>query len=243
MIINGVLAFGWIIALPFSIGDVDTALESPTGYPIIETFYRATGSVGTAMAMMCAIIIVAFFAVFGILASTSQRTWLLLVIKDCPFPISLRTKENSKSSAQRLTMQLKGKPILRDPDPDHRSRERNIASTTAFNAILSLATLSLYIFYLIPIIIFALRKINNQRIASGPFRLGPFGLYISIFAIVYRVWSAHLHLSLVSSRASSDENQHELLEPGFWGCTFLRGRKRYTGPIREGPARIFSFTL
>lgn len=84
-------------------------------------------------------------------------------------------------------MQLKGKPILRDPDPDHRSRERDIASTTAFNAILSLATLSLYIFYLIPII-FALRKINNQRIASGPFRLGPFGLYISIFAIVYGVF-------------------------------------------------------
>ena len=33
VIINGVLAFGWIIALLFSIGDVDTALESPTGYP------------------------------------------------------------------------------------------------------------------------------------------------------------------------------------------------------------------
>lgn len=85
VIINGVLAFGWIIALLFSIGDVDTALESPTGYPIIEIFYQATGSVGAATAMMSAIIIIAFFAVFGILASTSRLTWAFARDNGLPF--------------------------------------------------------------------------------------------------------------------------------------------------------------
>ena len=36
-----ILAFGWII---LSIGNVNAALESPTGYPIIEIFYQATGT-------------------------------------------------------------------------------------------------------------------------------------------------------------------------------------------------------
>lgn len=85
VVINGVLAFGWIIALLFSIGDVEAALKSPTGYPIIEIFYQATGSVGAATAMMCAIITVAFFAVLGILASTSRLTWAFARDKGLPF--------------------------------------------------------------------------------------------------------------------------------------------------------------
>lgn len=85
VIINGMLAFGWIIALLFSIGDVEAALESPTGYPIIEIFYQATGSIGAATAMMCAIITVALFAVFGILASTSRLTWAFARDKGLPY--------------------------------------------------------------------------------------------------------------------------------------------------------------
>ncbi|MCJ1343490.1 hypothetical protein MMC31_001684 [Peltigera leucophlebia] len=51
-IINGMLAFGWIIALLFSIGDVEAAPGSPKEYPIIEIFNQVTGSIGTATAMM-----------------------------------------------------------------------------------------------------------------------------------------------------------------------------------------------
>lgn len=85
VLINGVLAFGWIIALLFSIGDVKKALDSPTGYPIIEIFYQATGSIPAATAMMSAIIIVAFFATLGILASTSRLTWAFARDRGLPF--------------------------------------------------------------------------------------------------------------------------------------------------------------
>lgn len=85
VLINGVLAFGWIIALLFSIGDVEKALDSPTGYPIIEIFRQATGSIPVATAMMSAIIIVAFFATLGILASTSRLTWAFARDKGLPF--------------------------------------------------------------------------------------------------------------------------------------------------------------
>lgn len=86
VLINGTLAFGWIIALLFSIGDVDAALDSKTGYPIIQIFYQATGSIPAATAMMSAIIVVAFFATLGILASTSRLTWAFARDKGFPFP-------------------------------------------------------------------------------------------------------------------------------------------------------------
>ena len=85
VLINGLLAFGWIIALLFSIGDVKKALDSKTGYPIIQIFYQATGSIPAATAMMSAIIIVAFFATLGILASTSRLTWAFARDKGFPF--------------------------------------------------------------------------------------------------------------------------------------------------------------
>ena len=86
VLINGILAFGWIIALLFSIGDVDAALDSKTGYPIIQIFYQATGSIPAATAMISAIIVVAFFATLGILASTSRLTWAFARDKGFPFP-------------------------------------------------------------------------------------------------------------------------------------------------------------
>lgn len=85
VIINGRLAFGWIIALLFSIGDVRAALESPTRYPIMEIFYQATGSVGAATTMIFAIIVVASAAVFGIVASTSRLTWAFARDQELPF--------------------------------------------------------------------------------------------------------------------------------------------------------------
>ena len=39
ILVNGALGFGSIIALLYSIGDVEAALESPTGWPFIEIFY------------------------------------------------------------------------------------------------------------------------------------------------------------------------------------------------------------
>lgn len=114
----------------------------------------------------------------------------------------------------------------------------NIASTTAFNAILSLATLSLYISYLMPIVIFAVRKIQQQPIRYGPFRLGAFGLYINIFAVVYGVFIC-IFLPFPPEQPVTETNMN-YSSPVFgfvllfslcdW---FVRGRKRYIGPIRE----------
>lgn len=114
----------------------------------------------------------------------------------------------------------------------------NIASTTAFNAIRSLATLSLYLAYLIPIVILALRKLQDQPISYGPFRLGQAGLYINIFAIVYEVFIC-IFLPFPPEQPVTRINMNYsspvfFSVPLFSLCELVyAGEKTYTGPIRE----------
>lgn len=114
----------------------------------------------------------------------------------------------------------------------------NIGSSTAFNAVVSLAVLSLYISYLIPIVIFTLRKLRKQPIPYGPFRLGPLGLYINLFAIVYAVFICVV-LPFPPEQPVTAKNMN-YASPVFafvvlfslvdW---FIRGKRVFTGPIRE----------
>lgn len=73
--VNGALVFGSIIALLYSIGDVDAALNSPTGWPFIEIFYQATQSKGGATAMTSVLIVLIVCATFGYVASASRQLW------------------------------------------------------------------------------------------------------------------------------------------------------------------------
>lgn len=85
ILINGSLAFGILLAILFKIGDVESALNTPTGYPIIEIFYQATGSTRAATAMMSALIVIGFTSAFGCLAATSRLTWAFARDRGLPF--------------------------------------------------------------------------------------------------------------------------------------------------------------
>lgn len=75
VLINGSLGFGMLIAVLFCVGDIDAALQSPTGYPFMHIFLQATGSVpGTAV--MCSIITtMGICTSVGMLASASRQFW------------------------------------------------------------------------------------------------------------------------------------------------------------------------
>ena len=75
VVLNGVLGFGFLIALLFSMGDLEAALSSPTGYPIIEIFYQATESKRATNAIIAGLVCSAVCAVLGLMASASRTTW------------------------------------------------------------------------------------------------------------------------------------------------------------------------
>ena len=83
--INGGLAFIFVLVMLFCIGNVTDALESPTGYPIIEIFFQATGSVQATTAMQAALTSLGLVASLGVVASVSRLTWAFARDGGLPF--------------------------------------------------------------------------------------------------------------------------------------------------------------
>lgn len=52
VILNGTLGFGMLIATLFCLGDINSVVHTPTGYPFMQIFYNATNSTGGATAMV-----------------------------------------------------------------------------------------------------------------------------------------------------------------------------------------------
>lgn len=75
VLINGTLGFTMLIATLFCMGDVQAAIETPTGYPFIEIFRQATDSIPGAMGMSSILLIIAVCSVIGMLAATSRQFW------------------------------------------------------------------------------------------------------------------------------------------------------------------------
>lgn len=75
VLINGTLGFSMLIATLFCMGDVESALKSPTGFPFMQIFYQATDSVSGAVGMSSILLIIAVCSVIGMLAATSRQFW------------------------------------------------------------------------------------------------------------------------------------------------------------------------
>jgi amino acid transporter len=116
----------------------------------------------------------------------------------------------------------------------------NIASSAALNAILSLTTLALYVSYLIPIGLLAIKRLREERIDFGPWHLGKFGLAINIYALAFGTFII-IFLPFPASVAQplTMETMNYagpvflcvlLLALGDW---FVRGRKNYDAPIMD----------
>jgi choline transport protein len=86
IVINGGMALAFMIAILFTLGDPETALATPTGYPIIQVLYGATKSkAGTTVIMVC-LLWNGLVALFSALASISRLSWAFARDHGLPFP-------------------------------------------------------------------------------------------------------------------------------------------------------------
>jgi amino acid transporter len=139
-LINGVLSVAYLVAVLYCMGDYTEALTSATGYPIITIIYQATGSKAATYVLMVMGMLPGWIALFDGLASVTRLTWAF-------------ARDNGLSFSK----------FFARVDPTYKIPLRalclvatcifalsfiQIGSTAAFNAILSLSTLGLYISYL-----------------------------------------------------------------------------------------------
>ena len=85
MILNGVLGLAILLATLFGIGDIDAALDTPTGYPFIEIFTQASGSNAGGTGMTAVITIMVFAATIGFTATSSRMIWAFARDRGLPF--------------------------------------------------------------------------------------------------------------------------------------------------------------
>jgi choline transport protein len=181
VVMNAVMQFAYLIAVLFCIGDVD--VTSSAVLPITQVFYQATGSKAVTnlfVAMMGVIIFIAFFNVF---ASDSRLVWAFSRDKGLPFShIFAKVHPTLKMPLNALLLIGACIFIL---------ALINIGSSTAFNALISLPALGLYVSYFFPILFLFIRRFSRSHptpIPWGPFKLGMWGAPVNFAAMCYIIF-------------------------------------------------------
>ncbi|KAJ9298651.1 hypothetical protein DTO271G3_3618 [Paecilomyces variotii] len=230
ILLNGALGFGFLIAVLFSMGDLQAALATPTGYPIIEIFYQATGSKKAATAMVCGLVASAVFSTLGLMASASRTTWAFA--RDNGLPLSDRIAHIDQKRALPVTavMVTAGMLLLLGLI--------NIGNTAAFSAIVGLATVALYFTYMMPIILLVIRRLRGDSIHFGPWRLGRFGLWVNLFSIVYLVFTSFFMFFPSTIPVTTENfNWTSVVFLAVLAISFISywtyGRRLYRGPVKE----------
>lgn len=72
IVINGVMGFGFVVAILFNLGDVQATLTAQTTYPIIQIFYNITQNQAATTAMCCSMVIMSSLATIPLMASSSR---------------------------------------------------------------------------------------------------------------------------------------------------------------------------
>lgn len=115
----------------------------------------------------------------------------------------------------------------------------NIGSTTAFNAIISLAVFGLELSYLIPICFFLYRRLTiPEALKYGQWHLGRSGIFINIFSITFLIFTCiFLVFPPYQPVTAINMNYASVVFGGV--CTFSgvywlwQGRHVYQGPIGD----------
>jgi amino acid transporter len=113
-----------------------------------------------------------------------------------------------------------------------------IGSTTAFNAILSLAAIGLYVSYIPPVAFILLRKIRGPPITFGPFKLGKWGIPVNLFTLAFLLY---LHIwfafpTILPVTASNMNYAGPILLLVIFGSIadwVISGHKRFDFPVQR----------
>lgn len=142
MFINGAVGFIMMITLLYNLGDVDTVLETTTGYPFLQIFYDSVKSYGGATAMGAITCALVWCCAIGICTTASRMTWSFARDRGLPLSTLLsKVTPKKKIPVYALLMALGLSCLL---------HLIYLGSYTAFNNVVSLTINGFYCSYFIP---------------------------------------------------------------------------------------------
>lgn len=225
-IINGALGWITVITLCFCLGDLDAALATPTGYPFIEVFYNAIGSIPATTAMAAIILFLTTSSCFTNLANASRQLYAFSRDRALPFsPWLSKVVYDIPVNAIFVTFFFTIILSL-----------INIGSAAALNIISSLGTAALLSSYIGSIGCMVWRRVSGNPLPKSKFSLGKWGLPINIVSLALLILFFVLAFFPSAPNPDIASMNWSILVYGavILFCMvyfYFRGRHRYVGPV------------
>jgi amino acid transporter len=235
--INGLIGLVYAIVLLFSLGDLGDLLQSKTGFPIVQLFLNVTQSRAGASIMTLCITLIATAANAACVTSTSRTAWAFARDRGLPSSGFLSTVNPTLKVPVRMVLIVGFLQMLLG--------FIYLGSSTAFNAVLSMAILGMYASYFSPILfmlVYGRRSSASiiRGLGAGSFTLGRrWGPIINVVAIVWLV-IAMIFSTFPTIRPVTPENMNYcivvtmgwMLIGGIYYYGF-GGKRRFSGPMVE----------
>ncbi|KAF4553394.1 Amino acid permease-like protein 8 [Elsinoe fawcettii] len=228
--LNIPFTFLLLITYLFCIGNVEEALTSTTGYPFVYVFQNAIGSVSGTTGLVIVVEILLLMITASVIASASRQTFAFARDRGMPASSWLgKVHPRLKIPVNSIIFTIVFTVLL---------SLINIGSTTAFNALLSLAVSALMATYVLSIGCVTLRRFRGEPLPSARWSLGKYGLPVNVTALIYACWCFFW---------SFWPNAYEVTEVNFnWASVLFVGfmiiccaaywlgaRKKYEGPVAK----------
>ncbi|KAH6976168.1 amino acid permease [Ilyonectria sp. MPI-CAGE-AT-0026] len=181
VIVNGVIGFIYCIVLLYCASSLESLLGTSTGFPFMQIFLDATQSRAGATVMSLMPVLIATAATAAGLASTSRTLWAFARDKATPYDEYFSVVNPKLQVPVRAVVVVLAFQVLLGLI--------YLGNATAFNAILSMAIIGLYLSYLLPIVymLFYGRR-TLKRSDYGPFVLPQIvGIVMNAISIVWMI--------------------------------------------------------
>ncbi|CAG8979944.1 hypothetical protein HYALB_00013368 [Hymenoscyphus albidus] len=248
IVLNGLLGLAMLLAALFCLGDIETVLSTPTGYPFMAIFQQAVGSLSGALTMSALITIMNICATISFVATASRMTWSFARDRGPPGWQYL-SKIEPHSALPLVAIGLTAIiSILLSLIA--------IGSAVAFNDVVSLAISGLYTSYLIGNALLFYRRVTGQilpyspsqktltntmdtDLSWGPWKIPePFGSIINAFGCVYLIIAAVFSFFPTAVNPTASTMNYSSLMVGSISIFavlyyILSAHKVYKGPLVE----------
>lgn len=181
VVLNGIIGFAYTMMLAFSTGSLTSILDTPTGFPFIAIFLQATKSNAFTTVLVLFIVIIAMTASVACLASASRTLWAFARDDATPFSSFISKVDDKKQIPLRAIAIVTVLEMLLGLI--------YVGNSTAFNAVLSMAIIGIYISYLLPVacMLFFGRSTLSPT-DYGPFKLNRLcGIVCNVIALVWSI--------------------------------------------------------
>lgn len=213
--------FIFMLVCLFSVQSLDDLLDPATGIPFMDLVWKTVGLDGGCV-LLALFIVLGMGSGISIMTTSSRLTWGFARDGGLPWSQYLAQVDDTWKVPLQATW-VQGAIIAL-------VGVLYTFASTVLQAILSVSTIALTISYALPI--FALLLAGRDKLSSGPFRLGIWGLFCNYVALIYCCITTVFFFFPASPNPAPSEMNYAIavfgvmvcVSVGFW---FLKGRSTY----------------